>query len=108
DVVVAYLPDSMEEEEEDFDSGPEAAAETTLQTDWVFDGIVEKETAAVSLHARGTVDQGAPIAASGYVRGAPEDLLVDIFCQEAGDPEPAEPLLSVPVREMGNMGLFRA
>ena len=106
DVVVAYVPSSSDEEEDDYSDGPTAAAETTVPGDWVFSGGVEKSTASVSARARGKVSMGEPIQLSGYVRRAPRDVPVAIYCQEAGKPEPIEPTATVTADRSDGLAMF--
>lgn len=106
DVVVAYVPDSSEDEDSYY--GPAPAAEQTLHGDWVFQGAVEKETAAVTLRTRGTPALGRPIPVMGYVRRTTGDLDVALYMWEAGKPEPADPVVTVSADDIGGMAMFAA
>jgi hypothetical protein len=109
DVVVAYVPDSSEDEDEDYyDYGPKPAAKQTIRGDWVFQGGVEKDTADVSLRSHGTADAGRPLPFSGYVRRASDDVKVAIYAWEAGKSEPAKPTLKVTAHSSGSTATFGA
>ena len=92
----------------DSDYGPTAAAQTTLAGDWVFSGGVEKSTASVSARARAKASLGEPIRLSGYVRRAPRDVPVAIYCQEAGKPSPTKPTVTVTADRMDGLAMFAA
>jgi hypothetical protein len=94
DVIVAFVSNSSDEDDYYYDE-PEPAAETTVRGDWVFKSGVEKSTAGVVARARRTADLGVPIRLTGYIRRTSDDVPVRIYCQEAGDPEPLEPTVTV-------------
>jgi hypothetical protein len=107
DVIVAYVPDSSDYEDEEYwDYGPKPAAEQVIHGDWVFQGSVEKETADVTLRSRGTVAMGQPLPAYGYIRGASDDVTVAIYAQEAGKPEPTKPVAKVLAEKSGSRAQF--
>ncbi len=104
DVVVAFLPDSSGDESE-YSEGPDAAAETIVPSDWVIDGGVEKETAAVEVGGSRTVPYLGAIRLRGYTRRTADDA-VAIYFQEAGKPEPVEPAAIVPAVREDGMAMF--
>lgn len=107
DVKVAYIPCSEpSDDEEESDDGPTPAAETTINGDRVFSGGVEKETARVIASSKGRVRLGEPIRVGGIVPGARKKTRVSIYCQEAGQPEPTEPTLVIPVVKTHGVGFF--
>ena len=105
DVVVAYVPDSSDEEDY---YGPEPAAESIISGDWVFSGGVEKQTALVMARARTKVHVREPIHLTGQVRRATHDVPVAVYCQEAGQPEPAKPTLTVIAGGGDGLAMFAA
>jgi hypothetical protein len=109
DVLVAYIPDGSEEEGDGGAySGPKPAAQQILHGDWAFDGGVEKSTASVVLQHRGTPALGEPFPVGGYVRRTTADVSVDVYCWEAGKPEPTEPTTTVVAMNDGGMADFGA
>lgn len=108
DVLVAYVASSSGEEDGDNSFGPSVAAEQTVPGDWVFSGSVQKGTASVTARARGKTSMGEPIHLSGSVRRAPHDVPVAIYCQEAGQPEPTEPTVTVTAEPMDGLAMFAA
>ena len=107
DVIVAYVPDSSGSEYADT-YGPTPAAESIVPGDWVFSGGVEKQTASVTVRARGKAGIGTPITLMGFVRRTTHDVPVSIYCQEAGKPEPTEPTVIVNADNSGGMATFAA
>ena len=107
DVLVAYIPDSSDSEDES-SYGPTLGAEALVPGDWVFSGSVAKDTASVTARARGRADLGEPIRVTGYVRRAPHDVPVAIYCQEAGKPEPTEPTVTVTADRTDGLAMFAA
>ena len=96
DVVVAFIPDSSGEESE-YSDGPDAAAETIVPSDWVIDGGVEKETAAVEAGGSRTVPYLGPDPRA-RLRAADLRRRGRHLLPEAGKPEPVEPTVDRPGR----------
>jgi hypothetical protein len=107
DVIVAYVPDSSGSEYADT-YGPTPAAESIVPGDWVFRGGVEKQTASVTVRARGKAGIGAPIILTGFVRRTTHDVPVSIYCQEVVKPEPTEPTVIVIADNADGMAMFAA
>ena len=88
--------------------GPTPAAETRVPGDWVFSGGVEKQTASVTVRARGKAGMGMPVTLMGFVRRTSRDVPVAIYGQEAGAPEPTEPAIVVNADDSGGLAMFAA
>ncbi len=102
DLEVTYAPN------DESDSGPTAAAQTTVHTGWVFSGYIAKQTASVSLHAPAKVSFGSPVVVTGMVMGATADVPVAIYCRPAGAAEPATPERTVTATYADGVATFSA